>query len=92
MRIVFRTLAQRIEIGAGEAGVEASGGEVFIFLEGFFELAAIDAEVGAEQVLDWQSDVLVKLLGDSLFLFRAEVRTLGECVGVWAGGEGFYIR
>ena len=52
LRIVIRAFAQRVEIGTGEAGIESARGEVFVFLEGLLELPAVDAEVGAKQVLN----------------------------------------
>ena len=89
LRIVFCALAQRVEIRAGEASVETAGGQFAILLEGLFEFAAVDAEIGAEQVVDWQADVVVQLFGDGLLFIRGDVGTESESVGVGAHGEVF---
>jgi hypothetical protein len=68
LRIVFGSLAEGIEGGAGETRVETTGSEILIILEGLGEFAARDAEVGLDPVCDGKACVFVELLGDRLLL------------------------
>ena len=91
LRIVFGALAQRVQIGAGEAGVEPAGGQVLVFLQGFLKLPAVDAEVGPQQVRDSQASVFVQLFGDGLLFLGGNVCALGERMGVRAHGIFFDV-
>jgi len=45
--------AEWIDVGALEARVESADGGFFVEFEGLGEIAALDAQVGAEDVVDW---------------------------------------
>ena len=91
MRIVFGALAEWVEAGARETGVQSAGGEAFVVLEGFLEFAAADTEVGLEQIGDRQAGVLVQLFRDGLLFFGADVGSLAKGMRVGAHGEVFHF-
>ena len=78
LRIVAGRLAAWIEVWTLVAGVEATDGDAFVDLQLLGELTALDAEVGADKVVDRQADVTVQLLGDCFLLRFGEFAALQE--------------
>ena len=74
---------------ARETRIETTGRIAGVVLEIFLELAARDAEVAFDQIVDRETGVVVQLLRDSLFVALAEVSALGERLSVGAHGEVF---
>ncbi len=89
LRVVVGALAQGIDIRAGEAGVEPAGRHAFCALEVLTKLAAVDTQVGLQDVVDRQTRVLVQFFCDRRPVRRAEVGSRGEGTGIVTHGELF---
>src|SRR6185437_16089440 len=75
LRIVIGLLVERIDRGPREARVEASGGRLRIVLQVLLEHAAVDAQIGLQDVPDRQAGIVVQLLRDYVALLIVERRT-----------------
>ena len=63
MRIVIRTFAERIHGGAGEARIQATGGQVGVVLQCLLKFAAVHTQIGLEQVGHRQACIFMQLFG-----------------------------
>ena len=73
LRIVIRLLAHRIDGGSGEPGIESAGGD-FASEQILFEFPAVDAQIGALDVVGRESGVVVQPGCDFRFAFGAQGR------------------
>lgn len=89
--IVVRVLAQRVEAGAGEAGVEDAEGQVLAPQQLLGELARSDPQLRLLHVVGGETGVLMDLLGDRVALRGGERVSLQQRRGVVSEREGAHL-
>ena len=87
LRIVFRLFAERIKGRAGEARIEAAGGQPVFILQVLLKFSAIDAQVRLLDISGRQAGVLVQLFDDGPTLVGGKGRAGLERDGVVVHGE-----
>src|SRR5208282_3227215 len=84
--------AEGIKGGAGEARIQASGGQALFILQVLFEFSAVDAQVGLFDISRGQPRVLMKLFHDGVTLIGGQRSAGFERESVVVHGEVFDFR
>jgi hypothetical protein len=85
--IVIGFLAEGVEVGAREAGIDAARRRVLVVLQVLGELAARDAQIGLLDVVDREPGIFMQLLGDRGAFGVGQVGALLQGEGIVRGGE-----